>query len=130
MHPDLFALSSAMSRPRLSLAMTINDRPEATVRIIAWGELETCTAGALCGAVRDALRRHRPARIEVDLTGITFIDARGISALVTSQEDAAQLGCRLAVPEVGRMVRRVLGVVGLLEQLGVVPVPRPRRHRA
>ncbi|MGW5265915.1 STAS domain-containing protein [Microbispora sp. NPDC004025] len=94
-------------------------------RIIACGEIDIGTAGHLYRAVLDVLRRQRPDRIEVDLARVTFLDASGVRALLMSRDAAAEVGCRLTVVEPGRMARRVLEIVGLLETFGLAAVPPP-----
>ncbi|MEV7804405.1 STAS domain-containing protein [Microbispora sp. NPDC088329] len=100
-------------------------------RIIACGEIDMCTAGRLHGGVLDVLRRQRPDRIEIDLAGVTFLDASGVRALLKSRAAAAKVGCRLTVVEPGRMARRILEIVGLLETFGLAAAPpdSPRCHR-
>jgi anti-sigma B factor antagonist len=100
-------------------------------RIIACGEIDISTSGRLYRGVLDVLRRQRPSRIEVDLAGVTFLDASGVRALLMSQTAAAEVGCRLTLIKPSRMARRVLEIVGLLETFDLAalppPLPRPRR---
>ncbi|GGS69068.1 hypothetical protein GCM10010156_30030 [Planobispora rosea] len=55
-------------------------------------------------------------RIDIDLAGITFFDGRGITALLRSQQDAAEIDCRVVIIRVSRIVHRILEIVGLLER--------------
>ncbi|MGI5270390.1 STAS domain-containing protein [Nonomuraea sp. CA-218870] len=125
--PDLFALSLPTAFSRLSIITTPGAQP-GSLTIRACGEVETLTAAALRHAVVDGLRRHQPARIDLDLSAVTFFDARGVSTLLMSRQDAERLRCRLAVVDASRIVRRVLDIVGLLEWSGLpssyVPAPR------
>ncbi|MEN3540998.1 STAS domain-containing protein [Microbispora sp. ZYX-F-249] len=94
-------------------------------RIIACGEIDIGTAGHLYRAVLDVLRRQRPVRMELDLARVTFLDASGVRALLMSRDAAAEVGCHLTVVEPSRIAHRVLDIVGLLETLGLAPVPPP-----
>ncbi|MFI5933722.1 STAS domain-containing protein [Actinoplanes sp. NPDC051494] len=67
------------------------------VRLIAAGELARDTTPLLQPTVIDLLRRHRPWHIDVDLAGVTFLDAAVIRALLTCRADAHQLDCRLTL---------------------------------
>ncbi|MBE3008103.1 STAS domain-containing protein [Microbispora sp. NEAU-D428] len=103
----------------------------AMTRIVACGEIDMSTSGRLFSGVLEVLRRQRPSRIEVDLAGVTFLDASGVRALLMSQTAAAEAGCRLTLIKPSRMAYRVLEIVGLLETFGLAalppPLPRPRR---
>ncbi|XVQ84091.1 STAS domain-containing protein [Microbispora siamensis] len=94
-------------------------------RIIACGEIDISTSGRLYSGVLEVLRRQRPSRIEVDLAGVTFLDASGVRALLMSQTAAAEVGCRLTLVKPGRMAHRVLQIVGLLETFGLAALPPP-----
>ncbi|MDA0632719.1 STAS domain-containing protein [Nonomuraea sp. MCN248] len=125
--PDLFALPPSTAFSRLSITTTPGAKP-GTLTIRARGEIETLTVAALRHAVVDGLRRHQPARIELDLSAVVFFDARGVSTLLVSRQDTERLGCRLTVVDASRIVRRVLDIVGLLEWSGLPSsyVPSPR----
>ncbi|MEU8229057.1 STAS domain-containing protein [Actinoplanes sp. NPDC048967] len=60
----------------------------------------------------------------VDLSGVTFLAAAGIEALLRCQADARQLDCRLFLTGPTPMTYRVLQIAGLLEQFGLTR-PRP-----
>lgn len=134
MHSDFLPVTPPpLNRPPLSITTAPDGEPGA-VRLAAHGELETRTAHLLHDAVLEALRRHRPGHITVDLTGITFFDVRGVRALLTGRTDATQANCRFTVADASHLVTRMLGVVGLLETFGLVerpavPAPRPPRRR-
>jgi anti-sigma B factor antagonist len=89
------------------------------VRIAVVGELDALGARPLQRAILDALRRHRPLSITIDLEGVTFLDTAGINTLVQSRADAGQLGCRLRLSNPRPVVYRVLHMVGLLAPFGV-----------
>jgi anti-sigma B factor antagonist len=96
-------------------------------RMVVFGEVDAATADQLQNAVIDVLRRHRPPRIDMDVRGITFLGAAGISALVQCQADARQLECRIRLIGTPPVVYRVLQITGLLEHFGV-PGPAPVRR--
>jgi anti-anti-sigma factor len=97
-----------------------------TVRAAAVGEVDLATAQVLRDALLSALREHRPALLTVDVSGVTFLDCTGISALVAAHAAAARAGCQLWVTGSRPMVHRVLGLTGLLTVL-VAPADRARR---
>jgi anti-anti-sigma factor len=88
------------------------------VHIAVTGELDELGARPLQRAILDALRRHRPRHIIIDLDGVTFLDTTGINALVQSRADAGKLDCRLRLTNPRPVVYRVLHILGLLEPFG------------
>jgi anti-anti-sigma factor len=89
------------------------------VRIAVTGELDELGAGPLQRAILDALCRHRPRQIIIDLVGVTFLDTAGINALVQGRADAGQLDCRVRLSNPRPLVYRVLHIVGLLAPFGL-----------
>ena len=90
-----------------------------TVRIAVTGELDALGARPLQQAILDALRRHRPQYITIDLTGVTFLDTAGINTLIRGLADARQLDCQLRLSNPRPLVYRVLHIVGLLTPFGL-----------
>ncbi|WP_204301387.1 STAS domain-containing protein [Actinoplanes campanulatus] len=89
------------------------------VRLAAVGALARDTASLMQAAVVDVLRHHLSRRIDIDLAGVTFLDAGGIRTLLTCRADARQVGCRLTLSNPQPLVYRVLNVAGLLRPFGV-----------
>ena len=62
--------------------------------------------------------RARPQRLVVDVSGLRFVDASGISVLLEAQHALARTGGSLVLRRPPRMVRRV---VQLLDLSGDLP---------
>ena len=92
------------------------------VRIGFCGEVDLASADVVGAAVTDALRSYRPRYMDVDLSGVNFLDARGVSTLLCCWTRAVELGCELAVINPQPMVYRILEITGVLATLGVRPV--------
>lgn len=107
-----------------------HDRDTAVVRMVVAGEVDSISCRQLQQTFTDAVRRHRPAAVVVDVRGVTFLDSAGIRTLVTCRDEAQQAGCDLALVEVPRMVYRVLSISGLLEHFGLTPSGSPPRMPA
>ena len=88
------------------------------------GDVDADSARHLQQSLIDVLRRRPPCDISVDVSGVTFLDAAGVEALVRCQADARQLECRLLLTSPAPMTYRVLQIAGLLEQFGLAK-PRP-----
>jgi anti-anti-sigma factor len=85
----------------------------------AEGEIDMATApqlGDALGAVSD-----RATRVVVDLSAVSFLDSSGLNALVHAQRELAgrEVSFRVVSPK-DQVVRRVLEITQLTEELGVV----------
>jgi anti-sigma B factor antagonist len=103
--------------------MRIEQRRVGAVEVLELsGELDLAGAPGL--AVRlDALRSHgRPARVLVDLDGLSFCDSSGLRALIGAAGEVRAAGGRLVV-SIGHAhaVQRVLTIAGAAEYLEIHP---------
>jgi anti-anti-sigma factor len=85
------------------------------------GELDFTTAPALLAASHPA--RCRLPLMSCDLSGVTFIDAAGIGALVIISNDMRHHGLALRLSEPSPRVVRVFTIVGLQGMLDCSPLP-------
>lgn len=85
------------------------------------GEVDSATAPGLRNCLLEVLSRPGTAAVELDLTGVTFLDSAGLSALATAHR-AAQAGGRELVMRCGgaRAVARPLQITGLWDVFTVV----------
>jgi anti-anti-sigma factor len=85
--------------------------------VVAAGELDLGSAGALCARL-DAARRVPGTRILLDLSGVAFCDSTGLRALLGAVREVPAAACRMALvvpPE--SAVGRLLTLTGLWEFL-------------
>ncbi|WP_068922816.1 STAS domain-containing protein [Planobispora rosea] len=82
------------------------------------GELDITTRPELCARVEHILGT-RPGTLVLDLGAVTFIDARGLSALVVLRRHAVEMGTSLLLARVSPPVRSILGMTGLSESFPV-----------
>jgi anti-anti-sigma factor len=121
---ELRDASPAGRRSNRTVWVSARDEPPAEATItwaIDEGEVTSLDlAGVLCTLtvlrVRDLIAEvaeASPAPVAIDMSGVTFIDGRGLSLLLTTQERLAVrgLGCELVNPS--PVVRRLFDVVGL-----------------
>lgn len=85
------------------------------------GEIDSTTAPGLRGCLLEVLDRPGTTTVEVDLTGVTFLDSAGLSALATAHR-AAEAGGRVLQMRVGdtRAVARPLQITGLWDVFAVI----------
>lgn len=106
----------------MSLSITKSILSDGTVEIAPRGEIDVDTAYEVKEAVAEVLAKHNPARIELNMRLVSFIDSVGISAMVAGFQTAEVSGVKLVVTEPSRFVHRQLWVTGLL---GLFGAPEP-----
>jgi len=72
-----------------------DDGASGRLVVAATGEVDLDTASLLQDALVDAVDRH--AAVCCDLSGVTFLGAAGITALLTAHNRAGEAGSRLTV---------------------------------
>ena len=82
------------------------------------GEVDVSNASQLRDALNAALENGATA-LEVDLTEVPYIDSTGIGVLVGAAHHASDAGVAYAVVNPQRNVLRVLGMLGVNEELGI-----------
>jgi anti-anti-sigma factor len=97
--------------------VTIDGEPVVRLR----GELDLSTAPELA-RVLDALLEGEVADVALDISGLSFIDSSGISALITAQQDLHKRGRRLSVRSPRPTAVKVFEIAGLMDFLNVESV--------
>lgn len=80
------------------------------------GEVDVSNASELREAL-DAVLAEAPAAVTVDLAEVAYIDSTGIGVLVGAATRAAEDGVSFSVANPQANVRRVLGLLGVEQQL-------------
>lgn len=83
---------------------------EVTVALA--GELDLSSAPTFGLVLADAVDT-KPARVNIDLALLTFLDSSGIKCIVNANRAAAEFGCRIAVQHPSDMAAQVLTICGL-----------------
>ena len=108
----------------MTLSITTSTLPSGAVEISPVGEIDVENAYEIREAVAGQLADGRPARIELNMQNVTFIDSVGISALVAAFQLAGVSDVKLVVTRPSRFAHRQLWVTGLLGLFGN-PEPCP-----
>lgn len=87
-------------------------------RVRVAGEIVAATCAEFRQAVLEAGER-RPARLVVDLEGVSFVDTSGIGVLIGLRSHLKGRGVALAVENVSPRVRTVLRSMRLLAVFGL-----------
>lgn len=87
----------------------------AIARIAVSGEVDLATSPDLRTILLAVLDGRRPAVLDIDLDGVSFIDCIGMSTLIGVRAAALDLACRMWLRNPQPMVGRVLALTGLLD---------------
>jgi anti-sigma B factor antagonist len=102
-----------VERPELSIA--VHHAPGQVVFHLA-GEIDVITVTKLSTMVNEILA-DPPARIVLDMAGVTFCDSQGLGTLVVLSRKAQHAQSMLALANVGDFLLRVLDITGLRSAL-------------
>jgi anti-anti-sigma factor len=102
-----------VERPELSIA--VERAPDEVVFHLA-GEIDVFTVTKLSALVNDVLA-DPPARMTLDMAGVTFCDSQGLGTLVVLSRKAQHARSMLALVNVGDFLMRVLDITGLRSAL-------------
>ncbi|UQU64728.1 STAS domain-containing protein [Couchioplanes caeruleus] len=104
-----------MERPELSIAI---ERATDEVVFHLAGEIDVLTVAKLSAMVNEVLQDPEPpARIVLDMAGVTFCDSQGLGTLVVLSRKAQHARTVLALANVGDFLMRVLDITGLRSAL-------------
>jgi anti-anti-sigma factor len=92
------------------LSLEVRSDGPARVVIAVAGEVDMATAPQLA----ECLHQHRDVDVIVDLSGVTFLDSSGISALVVAYKGLHDAGHTLTTTGEQDNVRMVIETSGLL----------------
>jgi len=110
------------------LSFTIDYRDHLACLAVT-GELDMATVDSLTDAAIGALQL--PVRVLVlDLGGVSFCGAAGVSALITIRRVAAPTGIRVVLTSIQPHLRRVLDIVGMSAVIPIVPIRKTRQRTA
>jgi anti-sigma B factor antagonist len=106
--------------PAITLTIDVTSREGTGVRIAAAGELDLVTAAELQSRLDAELGTGHA--IELDLTGVTFVDSTGLRVLVQTAQRAEDGGLPFTLLQpLPAQMRRVLQVTGLDQRLPIAP---------
>lgn len=93
-------------------------------RVSLTGELDMASADDAFYYVRDVIDRHHIA-VVLDAAGVSFCDARGLSALLRMRRYAQQAGISLRLTSPSRRLLQILRITGLAGLLVTTAPPAP-----
>jgi anti-sigma B factor antagonist len=103
-------------------AASLDVKIQAGSVVTVSGEIDILSAPQLREQLLGSIRRHG-ARLDLDLSGVTFIDCAGINVLMAARRRAQLEGGWLRVLRASPRARRVIALTGLDPVLMPVAVP-------
>jgi anti-anti-sigma factor len=77
------------------------------------GDIDMHTARHLEAALHEALDTYRPHTLTIDMAGVAFLDAAGVTALIRTHEHEHHAD--IVLTNAQPIVARVFAIVGLME---------------
>lgn len=99
------------------MSLSINTSEDGA-RVLVEGEVDVSNADELRDAVDSALALDAP-EVTVDLSQVPYIDSTGIGVLVGAAHRATDAGKKLVVASPQKNVARVLGLLGVADDLNI-----------
>lgn len=103
--------------------VTLDERPEGIIVFVA-GPIDASTLTEVSAVLTEAQRDGRT--LYVDLSCVTFIDSRGLGALLAANERAREGAAALRIHAPSDAVRRLLtisGVTAVIIEADELPAP-------
>jgi anti-anti-sigma factor len=97
------------------------ERDGDLITVVPAGDIDWQNVSLLREVLRQVVDRREAGRIDVDMRDVTFLDSSGIGMFVAAQRAAAAKGSVLMLREPGPVVRLVLEVTNLEDQLVAGP---------
>jgi anti-sigma B factor antagonist len=105
-------------KPGVPALRTTVERSGRRTVVRASGELDLATAPVMRRALSEA-RALGPGELVVELSGVTFVDATGLAALLSAAQSVRADGGDLCLSSPSRMLRRMLRLLDLEATLPV-----------
>jgi anti-anti-sigma factor len=96
------------------LHIDTNHPSAVTARVAVVGVVDLATTALLRERLLRLLRDQRPDLLDIDLSGVTFLDCTGLGALIAVRNAAIEAGGQMRLSHPQPIVRRVLEVTGVL----------------
>jgi len=108
------------------LTVTVDHRFHDQTCVAVTGDIDIATADSLTDAVTSALHTTSTRLLILDLAGVSFCGAAGITALIKIHRAASAAGASLALANVGTQVQYVFDLVNMNGTLAALNTPEPR----
>jgi anti-sigma B factor antagonist len=94
--------------------------PESKNVLPLEGEIDLHVTPRIASTLREMIRK-RPARLVVDLTGVTYIDSSGLAVLIEGMQDVEEYGGRFGLAGLQDNVRPIFETARLDQVFLIYP---------
>ena len=94
------------------MPITITGR-DSGLTIALSGEIDHHAARDMMAQLDEAIAERLPARLVLDLSGVTFMDSSGIAVLLRARRQMSHTGGAVTVTAIPDQARRVLDAAGV-----------------
>ena len=94
------------------MPITVTSR-DSGLTVALSGEIDHHGARDMMTQLSEDIAARTPARLELDLSGVTFMDSSGIAVLLRAQRQMTQHGGALRAVNIPAQARRVLDAAGV-----------------
>ena len=94
------------------MSITVTSRDDALTVTLS-GEIDHPGARAMMAQLDDVIASRLPARLVLDMSGVTFMDSSGIAVLLRALRRSEHIGGTLRVTSIPTQARRVLDAAGV-----------------
>ncbi len=91
------------------------------VGVVVHGDVDAGNADDLQLHIMEVIDRRRPDSVVIECTGMTFLDAAGITALIRAWEHADRRHTPMRMLNTSRLVTRILTLTGHMDKFHVTP---------
>ena len=89
------------------------EQKEEGLSVLLEGELGHHEALSALRSLEETISQQSPSRLELDFSGVSFMDSSGIALVVQSARQMGAIGGSLTVRGVSRQVMRVFDAAGI-----------------
>ncbi len=83
------------------------------LRLSLFGELDHHTARTIVSELSELIETRLPARLTLDMKGVTFMDSSGIAVILGAYKRMDGLGGKLAVKNLSKHASKILSAAGV-----------------
>ncbi len=94
------------------MPITVSSR-DSVLTVVLSGEIDHHGAREMMSQLTDAIAERLPAKLVLDMSGVTFMDSSGIAVLLRARRQMEHTGGTLRVTAIPAQARRVLDAAGI-----------------
>lgn len=96
-----------------------HDRTDSSVVVSFSGELGHHEAAETLQYIKDVIDLYMPKRLELDFSGLSFMDSSGIAVIMSSFKGMSAIGGTFSVSAVPEQAKKVLTASGLTKIINI-----------